>query len=70
MNGSGPLDRIRIDRTHNASPSYHQVTEPICARASYRWKRYEKHPAPVMDKLAPHTEYFRYREYRERGKHP
>ena len=49
-------------RKHIASPSYHQVTEPIYARAKYRWKRYEKHLAPVMDKLAPHIEYFGYGE--------
>ncbi len=34
----------------------------ILARATYRWKRYEKHLAPVMDKLAPHIEYFGYGE--------
>ena len=49
-------------RKHIASPSYHQVTEPIYDRAAYRWKRYEKHLAPVMDTLAPHVEYFGYGE--------
>ncbi len=34
----------------------------ILARATYRCKRYEKHLAPVMDKLAPHIGYFGYGE--------
>ncbi len=37
-----------------------RLAEPIDGRATYRRKRYEKHLAPVMDKLAPHIGYFGY----------
>ncbi len=39
-----------------------RLAERIYDRATYRWKRYEKYLAPVMDKLAPHVEYFGYGE--------
>lgn len=40
--------------------SYSQVTEPLYKRASGRWKRYERHLAPVLPKLAPWVERFGY----------
>ncbi len=44
------------------TPSYQAVSEPINARARYRWKRYEDQLAPVMDDLAPFIEAFGYSE--------
>ena len=47
--------RKRID-----TPSYHQVTEPIYARATNRWKRYRGQLEPVMERLRPFVEAFGY----------
>lgn len=44
------------------TPSYHQVTQPIYQHARYRWKRYEKEFAPVMEVLQPFIEQFGYSE--------
>ncbi|SFG14688.1 Tetratricopeptide repeat-containing protein [Novosphingobium sp. CF614] len=40
--------------------SYSQVTEPIYTRAAGRWHRYEKHLAPVFERLRPWAERFGY----------
>ena len=42
------------------TPSYAQVTQPIYYNAADRWRRYEKHLAPVMPKLEKHIRYFGY----------
>lgn len=42
------------------TPSYHQVTQPIYSRSSYRWLRYRRHFEPYMDELKPFIEYFGY----------
>lgn len=44
------------------TPSYHQVTQPIYQHAKYRWKRYEKEFAPVIEVLQPFIEQFGYSE--------
>ena len=43
-------------RTHIATASYSQVTEPIYARSVGRWKRYRKQMEPVLPILAPWAE--------------
>ena len=43
-----------------ATPSYHQVIEPIYKRSMYRWKNYEKQLTPILDILIPHIERFGY----------
>lgn len=45
-----------------ATPSYHQVSQPIYQDAKYRWKRYEKYMQPVLPILQPYIEYFGYGE--------
>lgn len=42
------------------TPSYHQVTQSIYQRSSYRWLRYRRHLEPYMHELAPFIEYFGY----------
>ncbi len=49
---------LKRGRIH--TPSYHQVAQPIYQHASYRWQRYEKHLAPIMETLRPAIEYFGY----------
>ena len=44
------------------TPSYHQVTQPIYQHAKYRWKRYEKEFASVIEVLQPFIEQFGYSE--------
>jgi len=43
-------------RTHIATASYAQVTEPLYARSIGRWERYREHMAPVLPILAPWAE--------------
>lgn len=43
-----------------ATPSYHQVTQPIYQHAKYRWKRYATQFESVMPTLQPFIEYFGY----------
>jgi tetratricopeptide (TPR) repeat protein len=43
-----------------ATPSYHQVSEPIYTRSMYRWKHYVKHLVPILDILKPHVIRFGY----------
>ena len=43
-----------------STPSYHQVTQPIYSRASYRWLRYRRHLEPHLERLQPYIEYFGY----------
>ncbi|MBN2476190.1 MAG: tetratricopeptide repeat protein [Pirellulales bacterium] len=48
-------------KTRNVrTASYHQVVEPLYRRARYRWQRYAKQLAPVMDVLRPYIEYYGY----------
>jgi len=55
------LDFAAHARTRRvATPSYHQVTEPIYGRASFRWRRYQAHLAPIMVRLARHVDFFGY----------
>lgn len=42
------------------SPSRHQVAQPLYTTAVARWRRYERHFAPVQDRLAPFVERFGY----------
>ena len=42
------------------TPSYHQVTEPLNARAVGRWRRYEKQLEPVLSVLLPWAEWLGY----------
>lgn len=43
-------------RSHIATASYAQVSEPIYTRAAYRWERYRHHLEPVLPLLAPWAE--------------
>jgi Flp pilus assembly protein TadD len=43
-------------RTHIATASYKQVTEPLYARSVGRWERYRAQMAPVLPLLAPWAE--------------
>ncbi|WP_395390709.1 sulfotransferase [Novosphingobium sp. BL-8A] len=40
--------------------SYAQVTEPVYTRAAGRWRRYERHLAPIFETLKPWAEGFGY----------
>ena len=42
------------------TPSYHQVIKPIYQDAKDRWRRYEKHLEPYLDRLKPFCEAFGY----------
>ena len=42
------------------TPSYAQVTQPIYSTSADRWRRYEKHLAPMMPKLEKHIRHFGY----------
>ena len=42
------------------TPSYAQVTQPIYSTSADRWRRYEKHIAPMMPKLEKHIRHFGY----------
>lgn len=42
------------------TPSYAQVTQPIYGTSADRWRRYEKHLAPILPKLEKHIRYFGY----------
>lgn len=44
------------------TPSYDQVTEPVTAKASGRWKRYRKQLEPVLPILLPWAERLGYRD--------
>jgi tetratricopeptide (TPR) repeat protein len=48
-------------RTHIATASYKQVTEPLYARSVGRWERYRDQMAPVLPILAPWAERLGYR---------
>ncbi len=57
------LDFESHARTRNIkTPSYTQVTSGIYSHARYRWRRYEKHMKPYMDRLQPFIEAFGYAE--------
>jgi hypothetical protein len=43
-----------------ATPSYHQVIEPIYKRSMYRWKNYRKQLEPIFDLLIPYVNRFGY----------
>jgi hypothetical protein len=43
-----------------ATPSYHQVSEPIYRRAMGRWRNYSEFLEPVLPILAPHVRAFGY----------
>lgn len=47
-------------RPRIATPSYHQVAEPIYRRSRYRWRHYEAHLKSALDTLAPWIEAFGY----------
>jgi tetratricopeptide (TPR) repeat protein len=56
----------RHARSHTIlTPSYSQVTQPIYTTAKERWRRYEKHLAPVLPVLQPFIEHFGYDAGRE-----
>ncbi len=50
-----------------STPSYRDVTGPIHQRASGRWRRYEKHLAPVLGILDPYVRAFGYAPASETG---
>lgn len=54
------FDRHARERGAINTPSYQAVSEPINTVARYRWRRYEKQLAPVMDILGPFIEAFGY----------
>lgn len=58
----GEFDHRQAARARGVvrTASYAQVTEPVYKRASGRWRRYEKHLAPIFDKLQPWVERFGY----------
>ena len=58
------LDHQRTAKARGTiqTPSYDQVTEPVTARASGRWKRYAKQLEPVLPILLPWTERLGYRD--------
>ena len=45
---------------HIATPSYHQVAEPIYQRSRLRWRNYEEQLAPALPILEPHIAEFGY----------
>jgi len=42
------------------TPSYAQVTQPIYGTSADRWRRYEKHLAPILPRLEKHIRHFGY----------
>ena len=58
------LDHQRTARERGTiqTPSYDQVTEPVTARASGRWKRYTQQLEPVLPILLPWAERLGYRD--------
>jgi len=42
------------------SPTYQDVTQPVYQKSVARWRHYEKHLAPILDKLAPFVREFGY----------
>ena len=58
------LDHQRTAKARGTiqTPSYDQVTEPVTARASGRWKRYTKQLEPVLPILLPWAERLGYRD--------
>lgn len=64
-----PWDNRLLDHSSTAkgrgtllNTSYNQVTEPLSAAASGRWRRYEKQLEPVLPVLLPWAERLGYRE--------
>jgi tetratricopeptide (TPR) repeat protein len=49
-----------IERGRINTNSYHQVTEPVYARSSGRWRAYRAQLEPYMGLLSPHIERFGY----------
>jgi hypothetical protein len=43
-----------------STPSYSQVVQPVSAKSVGRWKRYEKHLAPVLAQFQPYLERWAY----------
>jgi tetratricopeptide (TPR) repeat protein len=56
------FDKHARQRRGINTPSYQAVSEPINARARYRWKRYKDPLASVMNDLEPFIEAFGYSE--------
>jgi hypothetical protein len=54
--------RTAKERGTIVTPSYDQVTEPVTARASGRWKRYGEQLEPVLPILLPWAERLGYRD--------
>lgn len=52
-------EKASAKRTIN-TPSYHQVVQPIYCDAKYRWQRYEKELAPLVERLRPFITSFGY----------
>jgi len=48
------------DRKTVITPSYQDVSTPVYTRSKARWRNYEKHLSPYIDKLAPFLEHFGY----------
>ncbi|MEM7707606.1 MAG: sulfotransferase [Pseudomonadota bacterium] len=62
-----PWDEAVLDNVGQArgrglinTPSYHQVSQPLYASSSYRWRNYRAELEPVMDELRPYCEFFGY----------
>jgi hypothetical protein len=43
-----------------STASYAQVVEPVYQRSAGRWKRYERHLAPIFDTIRPWVDRFGY----------
>jgi tetratricopeptide (TPR) repeat protein len=54
------FDRHARGKESIATPSYHQVTQPLYGHARYRWRRYERHMQPVLPVLGPWIKAFGY----------
>lgn len=60
VDAMGEHQKTAAQRTNINTPSYDQVTQPIYSQAMQRWRRYERHLAPVLPitkKWAAHWDY-------------
>ena len=62
-----PFDEAVLDFSAHArsrgrinTPSYHQVSQPVYTSAVDRWRKYEGHLEPIIEKLKPFVKQFGY----------
>ena len=53
-------ERTARDRGYISTASYNQVTRPLYAEATNRWRRYRNEMQPVLPVLEPWISYFDY----------